>query len=340
MKTIAAITGVGSYLPDYLLTNEELSQMVDTTDEWIMTRIGIKTRHILKGEGLGTSYMGARAVHNLLKKTNTDPLDIDLVICATVTPDMLFPSTANIIADEAGCKNAFAYDILAACSGFLFSLVTATKFIEAGSYKKIIVVGADKMSSIVDYTDRKTCPIFGDGAAAVLLEPSTDGIGVVDSVLHSDGSGIQHLYMKAGGSRCPASIESIEGKWHTITQDGQSVFKAAVTNMADVSVEVMERNKLTSDDIRFLVPHQANLRIIDATARRMGIGREKCMINIDRCGNTTAATIPLCLSDYENVLRRGDNLVLASFGGGYTWGAVYVKWAYDGDTVPDVEPEK
>ncbi len=335
-KKIAAITGVGSYLPDYLLTNDELSRMVDTTDEWIMTRIGIKTRHILKGEGLGTSYMGARAVNNLLKKTNTNPLDIDLVICATVTPDMLFPSTANIIADEAGCKNAFAYDILAACSGFLFSLVTATKFIEAGSYKKIIVVGADKMSSIVDYTDRKTCPIFGDGAAAVLLEPTTDGVGILDSVLHSDGSGIQHLYMKAGGSRCPASAESIANKWHTITQDGQSVFKAAVTNMADVSVEVMERNRLTSDDIRFLVPHQANLRIIDATARRMGIGRDKCMINIDRCGNTTAATIPLCLSDYENVLRRGDNLVLASFGGGYTWGAVYVKWAYDGDLVPEV----
>ncbi|MFR9513653.1 MAG: beta-ketoacyl-ACP synthase III [Rikenellaceae bacterium] len=340
MKTIAAITGVGSYLPDYLLTNDELSRMVDTTDEWIMTRIGIKTRHILKGEGLGTSYMGARAVANLLKKTNTNPLDIDLVICATVTPDMLFPSTANIIADEAGCKNAFAYDILAACSGFLFSLVTATKFIETGSYKKVIVVGADKMSSIVDYTDRKTCPIFGDGAAAVLLEPTTDGVGIKDSLLHSDGSGIQHLYMKAGGSRCPASAESIANKWHTITQDGQSVFKAAVTNMADVAAEVMERNNLTSDDIRFLVPHQANLRIIDATARRMGIGREKCMINIDRCGNTTAATIPLCLADYENVLRRGDNLVLAAFGGGYTWGSVYVKWAYDGDLVPEVEMEK
>lgn len=313
--------------------------MVDTTDEWIMTRIGIKTRHILKGEGLGTSYMGARAVANLLKKTNTNPLDVDLVICATITPDMLFPSTANIIADETGCKNAFAYDILAACSGFLFALVTATKFIETGSYKRVVVVGADKMSSIVDYTDRKTCPIFGDGAAAVLLEPTQDGMGVKDSLLHSDGSGIQHLYMKAGGSRCPASIESVENNWHTITQDGQSVFKAAVTNMADVAAEVMERNRLTSEDIRFLVPHQANLRIIDATARRMGIGREKCMINIDRCGNTTAATIPLCLSDYENVLRRGDNLVLASFGGGYTWGSVYVKWAYDGDQVPDIEPE-
>ncbi len=340
MKKIAAITGVGSYLPDYLLTNDELSRMVDTTDEWIMTRIGIKTRHILKGEGLGTSYMGARAVANLLKKTNTSPLDIDLVICATVTPDMFFPSTANIIAEETGCKNAFAYDILAACSGFLFSLVTATKFIETGSYKKVIVVGADKMSSIVDYADRKTCPIFGDGAAAVLLEPTTDGAGILDSILHSDGSGIQHLYMKAGGSRYPASEESLANNWHTLTQDGQAVFKAAVTNMSDVAAEVMERNRLGSDDIRFLVPHQANLRIIDATARRMGIGREKCMINIDRCGNTTAATIPLCLSDYENVLRRGDNLILAAFGGGYTWGAVYVKWAYDGDKVPDIEAEQ
>ncbi len=336
-KITASITGVGSYLPDYILTNDELSQMVDTTDEWIMTRIGIKTRHILKGEGLGTSYMGSRAVTNLLKKSKTNPLDIDLVICATVTPDMMFPSTANIIAEEVGCKNAFAFDMLAACSGFLFALVTASKYIETGSYKKVVVVGADKMSSIVDYTDRKTCPIFGDGAAAVLLEPSTDGFGIIDSSLHSDGSGAQHLFMKAGGSKCPPSIESIENKWHTITQDGQSVFKAAVTHMADVSVELMDRNKLTSDDIRFLVPHQANLRIIDATANRMGIGREKCMINIDRNGNTTAATIPLCLFDYENALRKGDNLVLAAFGGGYTWGAVYVKWGYDGDKIEDVE---
>ncbi len=336
-KTRAAITGVGSYLPDYLLTNEELSRMVDTTDEWIMTRIGIKTRHILKGEGLGSSYMGARAVANLLKKTGVNPLDIDLVICATATPDMLFPSTANIIADEVGCKSAFAFDILAACSGFLFALTTASKYVESGGYKKVIVVGADKMSSIVDYTDRKTCPIFGDGAAAVLLEPTTDELGVMDTSLHSDGSGIQHLYMKGGGSRYPATHESVDNKWHTITQDGQNVFKAAVTNMADVSEDIMNRNHLTANDIRFLVPHQANLRIIDATAKRMGLEREKCMINIDRNGNTTTATIPLCLADYENVLRRGDNLVLAAFGGGYTWGAVYLKWAYDGDKVPDVE---
>ena len=329
-KITAAITGVGEYLPDYLLTNEELSRMVDTTDEWIMTRIGIKTRHILKGDGIGTSYMGARAVMNLLDKTGTDPMEVDQVICATVTPDMLFPSTGNLIADQAGCKNAFAYDVSAACSGFLFALTTGAQFIETGHCKKVVVVGADKMSSIVDYHDRNTCPIFGDGAAAVLLEPSTDGCGVIDSILHSDGSGEMHLYMKAGGSRFPATRETLENNWHTITQDGPAVFKAAVSNMADVAVEMMERHGLKSDDVRFLVPHQANLRIIDATARRMGLAREKCMINIDRNGNTTAATIPSCLYDYEKELRPGDNLILASFGGGYTWGSVYVKGAYDG----------
>ncbi len=330
-KVQAAITGVGAYLPDYLLTNEELSTMVDTSDEWIMSRIGIKTRHILKGEHLGTSYMGARAIRNLLDKTGVNPMDIDLVICATITPDMFFPSTGNLIADQAGCKNAFAYDVSAACSGFLFALTTGAQFIQTGFCKKAIVVGADKMSSIVDYKDRNTCPIFGDGAAAVLLEPDKQGYGVVDSILHSDGSGEMHLYMKAGGSRYPASEETVRNNWHTITQDGQAVFKAAVSNMADVSVEMMERHRLRAEDIRYLVPHQANLRIIDATARRMGIGREKCMININRYGNTTAATIPLCLYDYENALRKGDNLILASFGGGYTWGSVFVKWAYDGD---------
>lgn len=329
-KITAAITGVGSYLPDYLLTNEELSQMVDTSDEWIMTRIGIKTRHILKGEAIGTSFMGAAAVKNLLEKTGTDPMTIDLVICATITPDMLFPSTANLIADQAGCKNAFAYDMSAACSGFLFALTTGSKFIETASAKKVIVIGADKMSSIVDYTDRNTCPIFGDGAAAVLLEASEEGYGVLDHELHSDGSGATHLYMKAGGSRYPASEETLRNNWHTITQDGQAVFKAAVSNMADVAEKVMKNNDLSSDDIRYLVPHQANLRIIDATANRMGLTREKCMINIDKVGNTTAGTIPLCLADYESTLRPGDNLVLASFGGGYTWGAIYIKWAYDG----------
>ena len=330
-KIRAAITGVGAYLPDYILTNDELSRMVDTSDEWIMTRIGIKTRHILKGEALGTSYMGVKAVRDLLEKKNMNPEEIDLVICATVTPDMFFPSTGNLIAGEAGCKKAFAYDVSAACSGFLFALTTASKFIETGTCKKVIVVGADKMSSIVDYTDRSTCPLFGDAAAAVLLEPDTEGYGVIDSILRSDGSGELQLYMKAGGSRYPASIETVQNNWHTIMWDGHAVFKAAVSKMADVSVEMMERHHLSSDDIRYLVPHQANLRIIDATARRMGITSDKCMINIDRNGNTTAATIPSCLYDYEKELRRGDNLILSAFGGGYTWGAIYVKWAYDGE---------
>ena len=329
-KITAAITGVGQYIPDYVLTNEELSRMVDTNDEWIMSHVGIKTRHILKGEGVGSSYMGARAVTALLDKTGVDPMDIDVVICATITPDMFFPSTGNLIADQAGCKNAFAYDVSAACSGFLFALTTGCKFIEAGTSKKVIVVGADKMSSIVDYTDRSTCPIFGDGAAAVLLEPSTDGLGVIDSILHSDASGERQLYMKAGGSRYPASEETIANNWHTISWDGRAVFKAAVSKMSDVAVEMMERHNLSSDDIRYLVPHQANLRIIDATAKRMGIGEEKCMINIERNGNTTAATIPSCLCDYEKELHVGDNLILTAFGGGYTWGAIYVKWAYEG----------
>lgn len=329
-KITAAITGVGQYLPEHLLTNEELSEMVDTSDEWIMSHIGIKTRHILKGDGIGTSYMGARAILNLLDKTGIDPMDIELVICATVTPDMFFPSTGNLIADQAGCKNAFAYDVSAACSGFLFALTTGAKFIETGSCKKVIVVGADKMSSIVDYTDRTTCPIFGDGAAAVLLEPNTEGNGVIDSILHSDGSGELQLFMKAGGSRYPASIETVQNNWHTITWDGPAIFKAAVLKMADVSNEIMNRYNLTADDIRYLVPHQANLRIIDATARRMGLPKEKCMINITTNGNTTAATIPSCLCDYEKELRPGDNLILSAFGGGYTWGAIYVKWAYDG----------
>ena len=337
-KITAAITGVGLYLPDYILTNEELSTMVDTSDEWIMSHIGVKTRHILKGEGVGTSYMGARAVINLLDKAGVDPMEVDLVICATVTPDMFFPSTGNLIADQAGCKNAFAYDVSAACSGFLFALTTGAKFIESGSCKKVVVVGADKMSTIVDYTDRSTCPIFGDGAAAVLLEPNTEGYGVLDEILRSDGSGELQLYMKAGGSRYPASIETVQNNWHTIMWDGHAVFKAAVSKMADVSVEIMERNNLISDDIRYLVPHQANLRIIDATARRMGLDHDKCMINIDRNGNTTAATIPSCLYDYEKELKPGDNLILSAFGGGYTWGAIYVKWAYDGSKACQVDP--
>ncbi len=329
-KITAAITGVGGYLPDYILDNFELSKMVDTSDEWIMSHMGIKTRHILKGEGVGTSYLGERAVLDLLEKTNTDPMEVELVICATVTPDMFFPSTANLICYRSGMKSAFGYDISAACSGFLFALSTASQFIETGRYKKIVVIGADKMSSIVNYEDRTTCPIFGDGAGAILLEPDTEGFGVQDFDLHSDGGGAPHLYMKAGGSAYPATAETVANKWHYIHQDGQPVFKAAVTNMADTAVEIMRRNKLTADDIAYLVPHQANMRIIDATARRMGLPAEKCMINIDKFGNTTAATLPLCLWDYETRLKKGDNLVLATFGGGFTWGAMYLKWAYNG----------
>ena len=329
-KITAAITGVGAYLPDYILDNFELSKMVDTSDEWIMTRIGIKTRHILKGEGLGTSYLGEHAVKDLLEKTGLDPLDIDMLICATVTPDMFFPSTANLICYRAGLKNAFGFDISAACSGFLFALNTGAQFIMNGTYKKVIVVGADKMSSIIDYEDRNTCPIFGDGAGAVLLEPNKEGLGVQDAILHSDGGGAQHLYMKAGGSAYPSTIETVTNRWHYVHQEGQAVFKAAVSNMADVAVEVMERNNLTPDDIRFLVPHQANLRIIEATAHRMGLAKDKCMINIDKYGNTTAGTLPICLWDYESRLKKGDNLIMATFGGGYTWGAMYLKWAYDG----------
>ena len=329
-KVRAAITGIGGYLPEYILDNFELSRMVDTSDEWIMSRIGIKTRHILKGEGLGSSYMGERAVRELLEKTNTDPLDVELVICATVTPDMFFPSTANIISYKCGINKAFAFDVSAACSGFLFALQTGAKYVESGAYKKVVVVGADKMSSIINYEDRATCPIFGDGAGAVLLEPNEEGLGIQDALLHSDGSGAVHLHMKAGGSAYPPTEETLKKGWHYVYQEGQAVFKAAVSHMADTSVELMEKNNLTADDIRFLVPHQANLRIIDATANGMGLPKDKCMINIDRYGNTTAGTLPLCLWDYETRLKKGDNLIFATFGGGYTWGAMYVKWAYDG----------
>lgn len=329
-KIRAAIKGVGGYLPDYILDNEEISRMVDTTDEWIKTRIGINTRHILKDKDKASSFMGAKAVENLLEKTGVDPLSIELVICATVTPDMLFPSTANLIAHKAGMTNAYAYDMSAACSGFLFALTSASKFIEAGTHKRVVVVGADKMSTIIDYTDRTTCPIFGDGAGAILLEACDEGYGIMDASLHSDGDGATHLYMEAGGSLNPPSYETVEKRMHYVHQEGQAVFKAAVSHMADVAVEVMERNGLSSDDIRYLVPHQANLRIIDATARRMGIEAEKCMINIQKYGNTTAGTLPLCLWDYESELRPGDNLILATFGGGFTWGSMYIKWAYDG----------
>ena len=328
-KTTAAITGVHGYVPEYILTNKELEKIVDTNDEWITSRTGIKERRILKGEGQGASVLGIHAVKGLLKKTNIAAADVDLIICATATPDMLFPATACIIADKVGASNAFAYDLMAACSGFLFALSTASKFIETGSYKKIIVVGADKMSSIVDYEDRTTCIIFGDGAGAVMLEPTNEGNGIQDSILKSDGSGSEFLHMKAGGSAFPASHETIDAKKHYVFQEGQSVFKAAVTSMADVSEEIMKRNNLTADDVAWLVPHQANQRIIDATARRMGVGSEKVMLNIEKYGNTTNGTIPLCLWEWENKLKKGDTLILAAFGGGFTWGSIYLKWAYD-----------
>ena len=329
MKIRAAITGVQGYVPEYILTNQELEKMVGTNDEWITTRTGIKERRILKGEGLGTSFMAAEAVRGLLKKTNTDPKDIDLVICATVTPDYLFPSTANLVCTQVGIPTIGSFDILAACSGFLYALSTGAQFIESGRYKKVIVIGGDKMSSIIDYTDRTTCVLFGDGAGAVLLEPSTEDVGIHDFLLKSDGTGENHLMMKGGGSRFPASHDTIDQRLHHITQEGPAVFKFAVTNMADVSAEIMERNHLTGDDIQWLVPHQANKRIIDATANRMGIGPEKVMLNIQKYGNTTAGTIPLCLWDYESQLKKGDNVVLAAFGGGFTWGSCYLKWAYD-----------
>ena len=328
-KITAAITGIEGYVPDYILTNKELESYVDTNDEWIVSRTGIKERRILKEEGKGTSVLGSKAVEGLLKKTNTSAKDIDLIICATATPDMIFPSTACLIADKIGACNAFAYDLMAACSGFLFSLSTAAKFIETGTYKKIIVVGADTMSSIINYEDRATCIIFGDGAGAVLLEPNENGLGIQDAILKSDGSGGEFLHMKAGGSARPASHATVDAKEHSVYQDGQTVFKAAVTSMADVSEEIMKKNNLSSEDVTWLVPHQANQRIIDATARRMGVGNEKVMINIEKYGNTTNGTIPLCLWEWEDKLKKGDNLVLAAFGGGFTWGAMYLKWAYD-----------
>ena len=328
-KIRAAITGVNGYVPDYILTNDELSRMVDTTDEWIMTRIGIKERRIIKGEGKATSDVGAEAVRGLLEKTNTKPEEIDLLICATVTPDMQFPATANIISDKVGIKNAFSFDLNAGCSGFLYALNTASKFVECGSNKKVVVVGAEKMSSIVDYTDRATCPIFGDGASAILLEPTEEEVGIIDSILRVDGVGRIHLHQKAGGSLKPSSHETIDAREHFIYQEGQPVFKWAVSKMADVSTEIMEKNNLKSEDIAWLVPHQANMRIIEATANRMNLDKDKVMINIQRFGNTTAATLPLCLWEWEPKLKKGDNIILSAFGAGFTWGAIYLKWAYD-----------
>ena len=328
-KIRAAITGIDAFLPEYRLTNDELSTMVDTSDEWIMQRVGIRERRILKEEGKATAYMGTKAVKGLLKKTNTKPEEIELLITATITPDMLFPSTSNIIAYKAGLKNAWTFDLLAACSGFLFALQTGTAFIETGRYRKIIIVGADKMSSITDYEDRTTCPLFGDAGTAVLLESTTEDVGVVDHILHTDGSGGKLLYLKAGGSLHPTSHETVERKEHFIYQEGKAVFKFAVSRMADVSIEIMKRNNVSNEELAYLVPHQANMRIIEAVARRMGLIREKVMINIQRYGNTTAATIPLCLWEWEKKLRKGDKLVLSAFGGGFTWGAIYLKWGYD-----------
>jgi 3-oxoacyl-[acyl-carrier-protein] synthase-3 len=327
-KVHAAITAVHGYVPDYVLTNHELESMVETNDEWITSRTGIKERRILKGEGLGTSDMAVPAVNELLKKRGIGAEEIDLIIFCTSTPDFVFPATANILANKIGAKNAWGYDLQATCSGFLFGLATGSQFIESGKHKKVLVVGGDKMSSIINYQDRATCIIFGDGAGAVLLEPNYEGNGVIDSVLKSDGSGLPFLNQQAGGSVKPASHETINAQEHYLYQEGKTVFKFAVTNMAEAAAEIMERNKLTADDVVWLVPHQANKRIIDATSTRTGVSADKVIINIDRYGNTTNGTLPLCLWEWESKFKKGDNLVLAAFGGGFTWGSIYLKWAY------------
>jgi len=328
----AAMTAVGHFLPEDRLTNADLEKMVDTSDEWIRTRTGIRERRILRDPNKATSYMATEAARECLRKRGMDPEDVELIIVATVTPDMFFPATACLVQANLGARNAWGFDLSAACSGFLFALSTAARFIESGKHKRVMVIGADKMSTITDYTDRKNCILFGDAAAAVLLEPDPE-CGVIDSVEHCDGNNWELLCMLGGGSLNPPTHETVDRKMHYLHQEGRAVFKLAVEGMAQVAVEIMERNNLTADDVRYLVPHQANLRIIDATARRMGLSPDKVMVNIDRYGNTTAATIPLCLYDWERQLRRGDNLILAAFGGGFTWGAIYLKWAYDGDKV-------
>ena len=329
-KINAIITGVGGYVPDYVLNNEELSRMVDTNDEWIMTRIGIKERRILNEEGLGTSYLARKAAKQLLQKTGVSPLDVDCVIVATTTPDYHFPSTASIVIGKLGMENAFAYDLQAACSGFLFAMDTASALITSGRYKRIMVIGADKMSSMVDYTDRATCPIFGDGAAAVFVEPTTEDLGWKDSYLRTDGKGLPFLCMKAGGSVCPPSYFSLDNRMHYLHQEGRTVFKYAVSSMSDVSAAIAEKNGLTKDNIDWVVPHQANVRIIEAVAHRMELPMDKVLVNIEHYGNTSAATLPLCIWDYEDKLKKGDNIIFTAFGAGFTWGAVYVKWGYDG----------
>ena len=328
MKTTAAITGVASYVPDYILTNAELETMVDTNNEWIMSRSGISERRILKDKDKASAFMAAEAAKKLLEKKGLSPLDIELIIVATVTPDHQYPATANIVSDMIGATNAWGFDVQAACSSFIYALTAASKFIETGAHKKILVIGSDKMSSIVDYSDRATSILFGDAAAAVLLEPTTDGTGILDSRMYSDGSGKKYLYQPAGGSLIPSSIESVTNKQHFVAMDGQPVFKVAVIKMADVAEEIMQRNHLTADNVAFLVPHQANKRIIEATANRMGISMNKVMLNIQKYGNTTSATIPLCLAEWEHQLKKGDNLVLTTFGAGFTWGGTYLKWSY------------
>lgn len=325
----AAITGIGAWAPDDIITNQYLAELVDTSDEWIMSRVGIKERRVLKGEGRGTSVMGIKAVEELLRKTNTKPEEIEIVIFATTTPDYAFPSTSALVAEGVGIKNAFCFDLQGACSGFIFALETASNFIRSGSYKKVIVIGGDKMTAITNYEDRTTCPLFGDTAGAVLLEPTTEEFGIMDSILHTDGIGIPHLNMKGGGSAYPASEETIHKKMHYVYQEGQAVFKHAVSKMADVSAEIMERNSLTKDDVNWFVPHQANLRIIDAAAKRMGLTPDKVMINIQKFGNSSAGTIPTCIHEWEPKLKKGDNIILAAFGAGFTWGSIYIKWAYD-----------
>jgi 3-oxoacyl-[acyl-carrier-protein] synthase III len=326
-KITAAITGIEGYIPDYVMTNDELSTIVDTSDEWIRTRTGIRERRIMKDGA--TSDMGAAAVKKLLEKKGIDPLDIDLVICGTVTPDYPFPSTANVISDKVGMKNAWSFDLIAACSGFIYGLTVGAQFIETGKHKKVLVIGVDKMTSILDYEDRTTCVIFGDGGGVALLEPNEEGLGIIDTIMHSDGAGRNYLLQPGGGSAAPASHDTVDQRLHFVKQEGKQVFKFAVTNMAEVSAKIMEQNNLTADDVDWLVPHQANLRIIDATAARMGLPPEKVMVNIEKYGNTTAGTLPLCLWDWEKQLKKGDNLILSAFGGGFTWGAVYLKWAYN-----------
>ena len=330
-KINAVVTGVGGYVPDYILTNDEISKMVDTTDEWIMGRIGIKERHILREEGLGTSYMARKAVKQLMRRTQSHPDDIDLVIVATTTPDYRLPSTASILCDKLELKNAFAFDVQAVCSGFLYALETGANFIRSGIYKKVIIVGADKMSSIVDYTDRATCPIFADGAAAFMLEPTTEELGVIDSVLRTDGKGLPFLHIKAGGSVCAPSYYTLDSHMHYIYQEGRTVFKYAVANMSDACEAIITRNNLNKDDIDWVIPHQANQRIISAFTQRLDVPEEKVMVNIERYGNTSAGTLPLCIWDYENKLKKGDNLIFTAFGAGFVWGAIYVKWGYDGE---------